>query len=90
MLREDIEGIREAIKVGRFMNEAAVCQGIILRVLQALSWPTYDTQDVGSYWEQSTNQSVSSPLVSRIYLVPDAGEIGRRRALLPPESFVEA
>jgi hypothetical protein len=28
--------------------------------------------------------------VSRIYLVPDGGEIGRRRALLPRESFVEA
>lgn len=46
MLRHEIEEIREAIKAGRFASEAAVCQGIVLRILHALSWPTYDTQIV--------------------------------------------
>lgn len=46
MLKQDIEDIRAAIRAGRFTNEAAVCQGIVLRVLHALSWPTYDTQIV--------------------------------------------
>ena len=46
MLRDDIESIREGIKAGRFTNEAAVCQGIVLRILHSLSWPTYDTQIV--------------------------------------------
>jgi len=43
MLQQDIEEIRGALKGGRFTNEAAVCQGIVLRILHALSWPTYDT-----------------------------------------------
>lgn len=46
MLRDDIEGIRAGIKAGRFTNEAAVRQGIVLRILNTLSWPTYDTQIV--------------------------------------------
>lgn len=46
MLKHDIGDIRSGIKAGRFTNEAAVRQGIILRVLQSLSWPTYDTQVV--------------------------------------------
>lgn len=46
MLKGDIEDIREAIRAGRFTNEAAVCQGIVLRILHALSWPTYNTQIV--------------------------------------------
>jgi len=46
MLKLDIEEIREAIRMGQFTNEAAVCQGVVLRILHALSWPTYDTQIV--------------------------------------------
>jgi len=45
-LEKHIEEIRLAIKAGRFVNEAAVSQGIILRLLHALSWPAYDTQIV--------------------------------------------
>ena len=45
-LENHIEDIRAGIKAGRFVNEAAVSQGIILRLLQALGWPTYDTQVV--------------------------------------------
>lgn len=45
-LEKHIEDIRFGIKVGRFSNEASVSQGIILRLLNALAWPTYDTQVV--------------------------------------------
>ena len=45
-LEKDIEEIRLGIKAGRFVNEAAVSQGIVLRLLHALSWPAYDTQIV--------------------------------------------
>lgn len=45
-LDQHIEQIREDIRAGKFSNEAAVSQGIVLRLLNALSWPTYDTQIV--------------------------------------------
>lgn len=45
-LAQDIEDIRAGIKSGRFANEASVSQGIVLRILNALSWPTYDTRVV--------------------------------------------
>jgi hypothetical protein len=45
-LDKHLEEIRLGIKTGRFVNEAAVSQGIVLRLLHALSWPAYDTQIV--------------------------------------------
>lgn len=45
-LEEHIEDIRLGIKSGRFRSEAAVSQGIVLRLLQVLDWPTFDTQVV--------------------------------------------
>jgi predicted type IV restriction endonuclease len=45
-LEKHIEEIRIGIKSGRFTSEAAVSQGIVLRILHALSWPAYDTQIV--------------------------------------------
>lgn len=45
-LEQHIQEIREGIAAGRFSNEAAVSQGIVLRLLHALSWPAYDTQIV--------------------------------------------
>lgn len=45
-LEQHIDEIRAGIKAGRFTNEASVSQGIVLRLLQALSWPSYDTQVV--------------------------------------------
>lgn len=45
-LEKHIEEIRLGIKAGRFVNEAAVSQGIVLRLLHALSWPAYDTHIV--------------------------------------------
>lgn len=43
---QHIKEIRTGIRGGRFGNEAAVSQGIVLRLLHTLSWPTYDTQVV--------------------------------------------
>lgn len=45
-LDRDIEDIRVGIRAGRFVNEAAVSQGIVQRLLNALGWPVYDTQTV--------------------------------------------
>lgn len=45
-LTEHLEEIRDGIKGGRFPNEASVSQGIVLRLLMALGWPTWDTQIV--------------------------------------------
>jgi predicted type IV restriction endonuclease len=46
MLKTHIEDIQSGIKAGSYSNEASVSQGIVLRLLQALGWPTYDTQIV--------------------------------------------
>ncbi len=46
MLKDHIKDIRERIKAGLFTNEAAVSQGVVCRILGALSWPIYDTQVV--------------------------------------------
>ncbi|MBP0633711.1 MULTISPECIES: hypothetical protein [unclassified Cupriavidus] len=43
---QDIEAIRAGIKAGRFPNEAAVSQGIVLRLLSTLGWVPYDTDIV--------------------------------------------
>lgn len=45
-IEREIEAIRAGIKAGRFPNEASVSQGIVLRLLNALGWPTYDTDAV--------------------------------------------
>ena len=45
-LEQHIEEIRAGIKAGKFANEASVAQGIVLRILHALSWPSYDTRIV--------------------------------------------
>ncbi len=45
-IEQEIEAIRAGIKIGRFSNEASVSQGIVLRLLHALGWPSYDTDAV--------------------------------------------
>lgn len=41
-----ISQIQENLKRGTFQNEAAVSQGVVLKVLNTLGWDTYDTQVV--------------------------------------------
>lgn len=43
-LRDDIAAIQDNIRAGRFLSEAAVSSGIVLRVLSALGWPVFDTE----------------------------------------------
>jgi predicted type IV restriction endonuclease len=43
-LKEHIDDIREGLDKGVFIGEAAVSQGIVLRLLNVLTWPTYNTQ----------------------------------------------
>ncbi len=38
----DLSSIQDGIRNGRFTNEASVSTGIVLRLLNALSWPVYD------------------------------------------------
>ena len=45
-IEQEIEAIRLGIRAGRFSNEASVSQGIVLRLLHALGWPSYDTDVV--------------------------------------------
>jgi hypothetical protein len=45
-LEKNIQEIQAAIEAGQFANEAAISQGIVLRLLSALSWPCYDTKVV--------------------------------------------
>lgn len=45
-LKEHINDIRTGLEKGQYKNEAAVSQGIVLRLLGALGWPTFDTQVV--------------------------------------------
>lgn len=45
-LREHIEDVRTGLREGRFPNESAISQGVVLRLLAALGWPTFDTRVV--------------------------------------------
>ncbi len=48
-LEQNIEQIRKEIEMGQFTSdssEAAVSQGIVLRLLHALNWPTFNTKIV--------------------------------------------
>ena len=45
-LNEHIDDIRSGLQKGIYINEAAVSQGIVLRLLGALDWPTYNPQIV--------------------------------------------
>jgi hypothetical protein len=42
MLKDHIRDIRDGLRAGHFTNEASVSQGIVLRILHAFSWPTYE------------------------------------------------
>lgn len=45
-LHTDIEDIRSGLKAGRYKNEAAVSQGIILRLLNTTGWSIFDSSQV--------------------------------------------
>ena len=43
-LKEHLGEIQTAIREGRFLNEASVSQGVVLRILQSLGWPVFDSK----------------------------------------------
>ncbi len=45
-LKEHIDDIRGSLETGRYPDEAAVRQGVVLRLLDALDWPIYSPQIV--------------------------------------------
>ena len=45
-IRDTIQQVRTALRQGRFPNEAAVSNGVVLRILQALGWPIFDPRTV--------------------------------------------
>jgi len=45
-LKDHILQIRGGLKSGSFINEASVSQGVVLRLLQALGWPIFDSKIV--------------------------------------------
>ena len=85
-IEQEIASIREGLAAGRFANEAAVSQGIVLRLLHALSWPAYDTQVV---WPEYTlehdrfklKRSCSNALCSRGRFTSETASTSDDRAL---------
>jgi hypothetical protein len=54
-LTEHVTEIQRAIRAGQFSNEAAVSRGIVMRLLQALNWPIFDTNIV---WPEYRLESI--------------------------------
>ncbi len=45
-LKNHLNEIQIAIRGGQFPNEAAVSRGVVMRLLQALGWPVFETNIV--------------------------------------------
>lgn len=45
-LKEHINEVRGKLRTGGFPNEAAVSNGVVIRLLQALGWPVFETMTV--------------------------------------------
>lgn len=45
-LEEHIRAIQSDLRAGKFVNEAQVSRGVVMRLLDALGWPVYDTSVV--------------------------------------------
>ena len=45
-LRDQIASARDALRGGQLVNEAAVCNGVVLPLLHALDWPVFSPQIV--------------------------------------------
>lgn len=47
-MRDLIERVRDAMRSGQMVNEAAVSTGVVLTVLSELGWPVFDPTIVAS------------------------------------------
>ena len=48
-LRDTLEAVTQNLRAGRYPNEQAISQGVVLRVLTELGWDTYDP---GHVWPE--------------------------------------
>ena len=55
-LEETISQVQEKLRRGLFPDEAAVCQGAILPILQELGWPVFDTTVVHPQYPVETRK----------------------------------
>ncbi len=55
-LEETILQIQDKLRRGLFPDEAAVCQGAVLRILQELGWPVFDTTVVHPQYPVETRK----------------------------------
>lgn len=55
-LNSDLEDIRNRLKAGGYQNEAAVSQGVILRLLNTLGWPIFDSARVSPEYTIGTRR----------------------------------
>ena len=63
-LEETISGIQENLRQGRFRNEAAVSQGVILPMLQALDWSVFNPSLVFPQYPTEGREAVDYALCS--------------------------
>ena len=45
-INRQLIAINEGLREGRYHNEAAISQGIVLTILHTLDWPVFNTQIV--------------------------------------------
>ena len=45
-LHDHIASFRESFRVGEFVNEASICNGVVLLLLNALGWAVFNPQIV--------------------------------------------
>ena len=49
-MQEQLERIKQKLDAGTFANEAAISQGAVLPIINALGWETQDTDEVAPEW----------------------------------------
>ncbi|KAB2643203.1 MAG: hypothetical protein DVB26_00330, partial [Verrucomicrobia bacterium] len=87
-LAETIADITSRLQQGRFPNEQAISQGIVLRLLQELGWDVYDTNIIWPGFQTGEGRAdfalchpPSKPAVFIEVKQPGKAEDGVRQAL---------
>lgn len=87
-LETTLADITARLRQGRFPNEQAISQGIVLRVLQELGWDTYDTTSVWPEYQTGEGRAdfalchpATKPTVFIEVKPPGRAEEGVRQAL---------
>jgi len=87
-LADTVADVTERLRQGRFSNEQAISQGIVLRLLQDLGWNTWDTSIVWPEFQTGEGRAdfalchpASKPAVFIEVKQPGGAENGIRQAL---------